>query len=96
MSLSSDSLNVLTYKGDIADKDCIKEFEVGDHLGLSRWPSVVMRVLGNEGGDRRVGIQMRASQDNALLQALKEEEGTTSQEMQVASQAGKTFLLRDS
>lgn len=62
---------------------------MGDHLGLSRWPSVVTRVLGNEGGNGTARIQMSTPQEDATLPALKQEEGAVSQEMQVASQSRK-------
>lgn len=64
-------------------------FEMGVHLGSSRWPSVVTRVPGNEGRNRTARTQMSTPQEDAMLQALKGEEGTMSQEMQVASQSRK-------
>lgn len=62
---------------------------MGDHLGLSRWPGVVTRVLGNEREGMGVRIPVRAPQEDAMLEPLKEEEGIISQEMQVASQSRK-------
>lgn len=79
----------LIWQRGLCRQDYVKAFEMEDHLGLSRWSSVVTRVLGNEAGNRRGRLQMRAPQEDAMLQALREEEGTRSQEMQVASPSRK-------